>query len=72
MERYDYFYQDDKPEVIFTSVFLTLLNKNAIRLKNFPGQDEQSFEAYLREISFQMTVDLLRNQNDLINKKRAI
>jgi RNA polymerase sigma factor (sigma-70 family) len=46
---------------------LTLLDDNCKRLSNFRGQNERSFRAYLREISFHITVDFLRKKRNFID-----
>jgi len=46
---------------------LALLDENCKRLKNFRGQNERSFRAYLREISFHITVDFLRKKRNFID-----
>lgn len=44
-----------------------LLDENCKKLKNFRGQNERSFRAYLREISFHITVDFLRKKRNFID-----
>ncbi|MGA1863928.1 MAG: RNA polymerase sigma factor [bacterium] len=67
LRRYNYFFQEDVLEEIFNSVFLALLDKDCRRLKNFRGQDERSFMAYLREIVFNLTIDFLREQKRIVS-----
>ncbi|MGA1840909.1 MAG: RNA polymerase sigma factor [bacterium] len=67
LQRYNYFFQEDVLEEIFNSVFLALLDKDCRRLKNFRGQDERSFMAYLREIVFNLTIDFLREQKRIVS-----
>lgn len=45
---------------IVSRVYLSLFDQNCRRLRNFRGQNERSFGAYLREVSFHYTVDYLR------------
>jgi RNA polymerase sigma factor (sigma-70 family) len=66
LQRYNYFFQEDALEDIFSRVFLAFLDNDCRRLKNFRGQDERSFMAYLREIVFNLTVDFLREQKRFI------
>lgn len=66
LQRYNYLFQEDVPEDIFNRVFLALLDNDCKRLKNFRGQDELSFKAYLREIIFNLTIDFLRGQKRFI------
>ncbi|MGA1790669.1 MAG: RNA polymerase sigma factor [bacterium] len=60
--RYSYPFQDDDLDEIFNNVFLALIEDNYKRLRNFRGQNEHSFAAYLRKISFHICVDFLRQQ----------
>lgn len=60
LRRYNYFFRDDEIEEIFNNVYLILLDKNCKSLKNFHGQNERSFLAYLRTISFNTSIDYLR------------
>jgi RNA polymerase sigma factor (sigma-70 family) len=66
-KRYSYSFQNDEVDETLNSVFLALLDENCRRLKNFRGQNERSFRAYLREISFHITVDLLREKKNFID-----
>ena len=52
LKRYNYFFQNDEVDEIYDRIFLALLDKKCRRLRNFRGQNERSFGAYLREISF--------------------
>ena len=67
LQRYNYLFQEDVLEEIFNSVFLALLDKDCRRLRNFRGQDERSFTAYLREIVFNLTIDFLREQKRIVS-----
>lgn len=60
--RYSYPFQDDDIDEIFNNVFLALIEDNYKRLRNFRGQNERSFAAYLRKISFHICIDFLRQQ----------
>ncbi|MGA1797087.1 MAG: RNA polymerase sigma factor [bacterium] len=60
--RYSYPFHDDDLDEIFNNVFLALLEENYKRLRNFRGQNERSFAAYLRQISFHISIDFLRQQ----------
>jgi RNA polymerase sigma factor (sigma-70 family) len=66
LQRYNYLFQEDVIEDIDSRAFLALLDNDCKRLKNFRGQDERSFIAYLREIIFNLTVDFLREQKRFI------
>jgi RNA polymerase sigma factor (sigma-70 family) len=66
LKRYNYFFQNDEVDEIFNRIFLALLDKKCRRLKNFRGQNERSFGAYLREISFHISIDFLREQKNFI------
>lgn len=66
LKKYYYFSQNDEVDEIFNRIFVALLDKNCRRLKNFRGQNERSFGAYLREISFHITIDFLREQKNFI------
>ena len=62
MGRYSYPFQDDDLDEIFNNVFLALIEDDHKRLRNFRGQNERSFVAYLRQISFHICIDFLRQQ----------
>ena len=66
-KRYSYSFQDNEVDETFNSIFLSLLDDNCRRLRNFRGQNERSFSAYLREISFHTTVDVLRKKKNFID-----
>ena len=66
LKRYNFFFQNDEVDEIFNRIFLALLDKKCRRLKNFRGQNERSFGAYLREISFHISIDFLREQKSFI------
>jgi len=66
LRRYNTGPQNGETEEIFNSVFLALLDNDCKRLKNFRGKNEYSFLAYLRVISFHMTVDFLRKRKNLV------
>ncbi|MGA1843045.1 MAG: RNA polymerase sigma factor [bacterium] len=66
LKRYNYFFQNDEVDEIFNRIFLALLDKKCRRLRNFRGQNERSFGAYLREISFHISIDFLREQKNFI------
>lgn len=67
LKIYDYPFRYDEVDDIFESVFLAFLDKNCRKLKNFRGQNERSFGAYLREITFHITIDFLRKQRNSVN-----
>jgi len=66
LKRYNYFFQNDEVDEIFNRIFLALLDRRCRRLKNFRGQNERSFGAYLREISFHISIDFLREQKTFL------
>ena len=66
LKRYNYFFQSYEVDEIFNRIFVALLDRGCQRLKNFRGQNERSFGAYLREISFHITVDFLREQKSFV------
>lgn len=66
LKKYYYFFQNDEVDDIFNRIFVALLDKNCRRLRNFRGKNERSFGAYLREISFHITVDFLREQRNFV------
>ena len=47
------------------------LEKDCKKLKEFRGQNERSFRAYLREITFHMTIDFLRKQRHFVNIEKV-
>ena len=67
LKRYNYFFQDDEVNEIFNIIFLNLLDKECKSLRSFNGQNEQSFLAYLRTISFNTSVDYLRNVKHFVD-----
>lgn len=67
LEIYNYPFHADEVEDIFISVFLGLLDKDCRKLKNFRGHNERSFGAYIREITFNITIDFLRKQRRSVN-----
>jgi len=67
LKRYNYFFQNDEVDEIFNRIFLALLDKKCRRLRNFRGQNERSFGAYLREISFHISIDFLREQRNFVD-----
>ncbi len=66
LKRYNYFFHNDEADEIFNRIFLALLDKKCRRLRNFRGQNERSFGAYLREISFHISIDFLREQKNFL------
>lgn len=66
LKRYNYKILNDEADEIFSRIFLALLEKDCRRLRNFRGQNEQSFCAYIREISFNFSIDFLRKQRHFI------
>ncbi|MBN2373427.1 sigma-70 family RNA polymerase sigma factor [bacterium] len=66
LKKYYYFFQNDEVDDIFNRIIVALLDRNCRRLKNFRGENERSFGAYLREICFHITVDFLREQKDFV------
>ena len=64
-------FNDDEVADIFDTVFLALLEKDCKKLKEFRGQNERSFRAYLREITFHMTIDFLRKQRHFVNIEKV-
>jgi RNA polymerase sigma factor (sigma-70 family) len=71
LRRYNVFSQNGEAGEVFNSVFLALLDNDCKRLKNFRGQNEYSFLAYLREISFHITVDFLRRQKSFVDLEKV-
>ena len=71
LRRYNTFAHNGEAEEIFNSVFLALLDNDCKRLKNFRGQNEYAFLAYLREISFHLTVDFLRRQKSFVDLEKV-
>jgi RNA polymerase sigma factor (sigma-70 family) len=71
LRRYDVFSQNGEVEEVFNSVFLALLDNDCKRLKSFRGQNEYSFLAYLREITFHLTVDFLRRQKSFVDLEKV-
>jgi len=69
--RYNTFSQNGEADEVFNSVFLALLDNDCKRLKNFRGQNEYAFMAYLREISFHMTVDFLRRKRSFVDLEKV-
>jgi len=67
LRRYHYPFHDDEVDDIFDNVFLALLDNNCRKLENFRGRNEGSFRAYLREITFHITVDFLRKHRKFVN-----
>jgi len=67
LKRYSTISQNGEADEIFNSVFLALLDNDCRRLKIFRGKNEYAFLAYLREISFHMTVDFLRNRRSFVH-----
>ena len=67
LKRYNYFFQDDEVNEIFNIIFLNLLDKECKSLRSFNGQNEQSFLAYLRTISFNTSVDYLRTVKHFVD-----
>jgi len=70
LNRYTYTFQNGEVSEIFNSIFLALLDEDCRRLRNFRGQNEYSFLAYLREISFHITIDFLRIQRRFIDVEK--
>lgn len=69
--RYNTFSQNGEAGEIFNSVFSTLLDNDCKQLKNFQGQNEYSFLAYLREVSFRITLDFLRVQKKIADPEKV-
>jgi RNA polymerase sigma factor (sigma-70 family) len=69
--RYNGSSQNGEAGEIFNSVFSTLLNNDCKELKKFQGRNEYSFLAFLREISFLVTLDFLRIRKKLVDKESA-
>ena len=67
LKRYHYSFQNDEIEEIFDRIFVALLDRECRRLRNFRGENERSFVAYLREISFHLTIDFLREQKSFVD-----
>ncbi|MGA1866949.1 MAG: RNA polymerase sigma factor [bacterium] len=67
LKRYHYSFQNDEIEEIFDRIFVALLDRDCRRLRNFRGENERSFVAYLREISFHLTIDFLREQKSFVD-----
>lgn len=51
---------------IVNRVYLSLFDQNCRRLRNFQGQNERSFGAYLREVSFHFTIAYLRGLKNFV------
>lgn len=64
LRRYNYYRHDDTVEEIFSRVLLALLEGDCKRLRNFRGDNERTFLAYLRVICFNLSIDFLREQKD--------
>ncbi|MGA1826234.1 MAG: RNA polymerase sigma factor [bacterium] len=54
--------QDNDAEEILHRIFVTLLEKDCRKLKNFKGDNEYSFLAYLKKMCVHCTIDYLRGQ----------
>jgi len=65
-QRYHYCFQMEEVEDICHRVLLALLDHDCQRLKNFKGENEYTFIAYLRAICFHMTIDFLREQKRFV------
>jgi len=70
LNRYSFIFQNGEVDEIFNNIFLALLDEDCRRLRNFRGQNEYSFLAYLREITFHITVDFLREQRRFIDLEK--
>lgn len=70
LSRYNAFPQNGEAGEVFNSVFSTLSDNDCKELKNFQGENEYSFLAYLREISFHVTLDFLRVKRRIIDQKK--
>ena len=57
-------------EDITSRVYLALLDRKCRRLRNFRGTNERSFGAYLREVSFHISIDYIREQTNYIEVKQ--
>lgn len=53
-------------EDITSRIYLALLDRRCRRLRNFRGINERSFGAYLREVSFHISIDYMREQINFI------
>jgi len=62
LARYNYPLHPEVVEDIAHRTFLSLMEKDCRSLRNFRGNDDRTFRAYLREICFHTTVDFLREQ----------
>jgi RNA polymerase sigma factor (sigma-70 family) len=71
LRRYTVASQNGEADEVFNSIFLALLDNDCKRLKNFRGQNEYSFLAYLREISFHITVDFLRKRRNFVDLEKV-
>jgi len=67
LNKYDYVWQEDDINEILHNVFLTLIDDDCRRLSNFRGNNERSFLAYLRTISFHVAVDYLMEWDSFID-----
>ncbi|MGA1840730.1 MAG: RNA polymerase sigma factor [bacterium] len=70
LSRYNAFPQNGEAGEVFNSVFSTLSDNNCKELKNFQGENEYSFLAYLREISFRVTLDFLRVKRRIVDLEK--
>jgi RNA polymerase sigma factor (sigma-70 family) len=57
-------------EDITNRAYLALLDQKCRRLRNFRGTNEYSFGAYLREVSFHISIDYIREQTNYIEVKQ--
>ncbi|MGA1870622.1 MAG: RNA polymerase sigma factor [bacterium] len=69
--KYNFQNQDNEIEEILHRIFVTLLDKNCRRLKNFRGEDEYSFLAYLKKICFHYAIDYLRAQRNHVELEKV-
>lgn len=66
LNKYYFISQNDEVDEIYNRIFIALLDRDCRRLRNFRGKNERSFIAYLREISFHLTIDFLREQKSSV------
>ncbi|MGA1843985.1 MAG: RNA polymerase sigma factor [bacterium] len=62
LARYNYPLHSEVVEDIAHRTFLSLVERDCQSIRNFRGNDDRTFKAYLREICFHTTVDFLREQ----------
>lgn len=70
-KKYNYFSKNDEVNDIFNDIFLSFIEEDYKRLRNFRGRNERSFLAYVRTICFHITVDYLRKQRNFIELEKV-